>query len=1214
MAKVTKSFERFIGGISDYPTESSPGDADSYAFGRSVDTRTDPNNLTILPRTIKESGTVITDLPKWGETYPTTLDTYIYGDTGNIYKRTSSRSTTFLRMVANSHGNGMSYFGEDDFLYYTGDKVIGRYGPLSSTNPQFVDDFFGSQGGVPLNTNSLDLESGSSQYADRADTASLSITGNISFDLQIKPESLPTTGNSMTLVSKYNANGNQRSYKFDIAASSAYFGNGSDGSLTISTDTTEAPIDSACSGTVGTMVLFAINTSFAAGQVILVHKSRGTNAGTWQRTTISSYTAGTIIIVDPLNATYTSSGADCSQVRVVNQYTNVTVDAGKVYSPKPWNGTVGGILAFLANGTVTVNGTIRGGSSVAPGGGYSSSPTGYRGNSSLLAGSNATGYQGEGTASDKGTQSTSANGSGGGGGAAGSGHGGGGGGNGTAGSSASGVGGSTAGTADLTTMVFGGGGGNGGSTPADDGGPGGAGGGIIFISGVTVDCSSGSITSYGSDGQVGGVNGGGGGGGAGGSILIKAQVATLGTNKLLASGGVGAPNFAGTGGDGGTGRIHLDYYTSYTGTTTPTIDSVQDNNLANNTGYQLRLILSSNGTNSETYSQTFVPIIGTWQEVGVSWQASTSTAIFYFNAVALGTRTGAFTSIFDSTARFAIGVDFNSSGTAVNFYDGLIDEVRLFSVVRSANDYFNGLQQQILTTSSGFPGYWKLNGDYADATGNSNTLAGVNTPVFSTDVPYPSPTTRLDIDQSATTAGNTYTTPTTISEGATTRKTFTPQKDPQKSIAVLVAAIGTGNWTITVHDQYNNVITTATVTNTNMATGYYEFIFSTPWRPLINANYHFHLTSTVADGTVTTTNSADLETVSFRTYYQFLVTETKWHPVAKMLQFLVFGNERYVATYGATLYDANAIALAANDHVRCFGKWGEYLAIGVMKGTSITDFDQGRVYFWDGIAPVYNFFIDVPEGGINALYGVKDTLYIWAGYQGDLLEYKGGATAQKVKRMPLIEPTKYMEVYPGGVCYWKALLRFGGAGNTNSTSINQGGYTYGSITRRYSDSLTYDYPISTGTLTGTNLKIGLVMAVGSELLIGWQDNVSYGLDYVNSNNAPYPTATTEFIITDDATGWKQKEANVVVAVVSPLNSGESFLVKSKLNEATDWTLNPDGETTTTSDDSTVNRMILTSSRYYRFQVACDLFASGSTAPTLQAMAVETDNKEGEKRV
>ena len=59
------------------------------------------------------------------------------------------------------------------------------------------------------------------------------------------------------------------------------FGDGSDGNLTISTNTTDTPIDSSCSGTSGTKSLSATNTSFTAGQIILIHQTRGTGVGAW---------------------------------------------------------------------------------------------------------------------------------------------------------------------------------------------------------------------------------------------------------------------------------------------------------------------------------------------------------------------------------------------------------------------------------------------------------------------------------------------------------------------------------------------------------------------------------------------------------------------------------------------------------------------------------------------------------------------------------------------------------------------------------------------------------------------------------------------------------------------------------------------------------------------------------------------------------------------
>jgi hypothetical protein len=339
------NYQRWDGGIAPYDKDAANN---QYAFGRSVNYRKNPHELSILPKTVKESGSVYLDLPVDGDRVDN--DTYIYDQSGNIYKRTIAGSHTLLRSVANSQGNGMHYYGEDDFLYYLSNTTLGRYGQMHTAgSPTFVDDFLGAEGGVPLNTNSLDLEASSSQYASHADATALSITGNLAIEATITPESLPAIGNSMVLASKWDVNGNLRSYKFEIYAISGYFGDGSDGSLVISANTTEAPIDSACTGTSGAYTLTATNASFASGQVIKIYQSQGTGAGTFQKNRIVSYTAGTITLESALNASYTTG----AQVRVLKQYTNVTINAGFTYLAKAWNGTVGGILAFLANGTLT---------------------------------------------------------------------------------------------------------------------------------------------------------------------------------------------------------------------------------------------------------------------------------------------------------------------------------------------------------------------------------------------------------------------------------------------------------------------------------------------------------------------------------------------------------------------------------------------------------------------------------------------------------------------------------------------------------------------------------------------------------------------------------------------------------------------------------------------------------------------------------------------
>ena len=375
------------------------------------------------------------------------------------------------------------------------------------------------------------------------------------------------------------------------------YGDGSDGAYSSAGNATDAPVDSSCSGTASSTSLSATNVSFANGKPILIHQSRGTGAGSWELNQIASYTAGTIITVSPLKNTYTDSGASQAQVIQLKQYSSFTQGSGHTLTAKAWDGNVGGIIAFLCNGTVSGSGTISltggaGGTGTGASPGARGTGGGFRGGSGTTAGET-----GEGTTGTFVSGQTSANGNGGGTGdnAAP----GGGGGNGAAGSNGAGggtagTGGNQVGTASLVTAQLGGGGGGGETTTSSwTSGSGGSGGGFLLMIGRSIDVSSMMVNLNG--GAGGAPNSGdgqcSGGGGAGGSCLLKAQTATLGTNKITASGGLGGDNAFRDGGNGGVGRIHLDYLTSYTGTTTPTIDVTQDYSLSDRKSSMLMNLL-----------------------------------------------------------------------------------------------------------------------------------------------------------------------------------------------------------------------------------------------------------------------------------------------------------------------------------------------------------------------------------------------------------------------------------------------------------------------------------------------------------------------------------------------------------------------------------------------------------------------------------------------
>lgn len=336
------------------------------------------------------------------------------------------------------------------------------------------------------------------------------------------------------------------------------YGDGSDGAYSSSGNATDAPIDSSCSGTSGTTSLSATNVSFVNGEPVFIHQTRGTGAGNWELNQIASYSAGTITTRTPLKNTYTDSGASQAQVIQLKQYSSFTQNSGHTLTAKAWNGDVGGFIAFLCRGKVTIAGTLNLSLKGFVGGAGTNGNNGYAGESYV----GATVLQ------------TAANGGGGGGGDDLDKVNGGGGGYITGGAQDANA--SAPGTGSLVTEFYLGSGGGGGGHPTTAG-AGGTGAGSLLIIADDIEIT-GSVTLNGgsSSGGVYGV----GGGASGGGVLLKGKTIVLGSGLITASGGTSASNIdgnnGGTGGNGSVGRIHVDYLLSLTGTTTPTLDSTQD--------------------------------------------------------------------------------------------------------------------------------------------------------------------------------------------------------------------------------------------------------------------------------------------------------------------------------------------------------------------------------------------------------------------------------------------------------------------------------------------------------------------------------------------------------------------------------------------------------------------------------------------------------------
>ena len=345
---------------------------------------------------------------------------------------------------------------------------------------------------------------------------------------------------------------------------------------------------------------------------------------------------------------------------------------------------------------------------------------------------------------------------------------------------------------------------------------------------------------------------------------------------------------------------------------------------------------------------------------------------------------------------------------------------------------------------------------------------------------------------------------------------------------------------------------------------------------------------------------------SFTDNWQTGLNNTSTHKFAPIKAFLngfAVGHGNKLAWWDGSVWTLAKLTLPAGFNIRSLEVIDEYLAIGTWVGTSITASESGYVFFWDGTSTTFNFFVQIPEGGVNALLNSRNRLLTIAGSNGFI--YLNTNPFQKVHKFPKLEYSKNVEVYPGGVTNWKGLANLGVAGSTDSTSIEQGVYEWGAKSDKYNEALNFGYTISTGTTQSTTMQIGAVKGIGSLMLVGWRDGSTYGVDKVVQTADAFATGVYESLIFDDKRPYQDKLAITLKATHKALVSGESVQLGYKVNRAAAYTTG----TANSTVGSTETRLPLPASgaRFKEFQFEAIPATSAATSPTITSLALEYDD-------
>lgn len=406
------------------------------------------------------------------------------------------------------------------------------------------------------------------------------------------------------------------------------------------------------------------------------------------------------------------------------------------------------------------------------------------------------------------------------------------------------------------------------------------------------------------------------------------------------------------------------------------------------------------------------------------------------------------------------------------------------------------------------------------------------------------------------TADQTYTLPTVLSENLSNFCFFAPDIEPFYSIKVWIMAKGTGNWTLTLHDSLNNQLAAVTVSNANLVSGgFNEFVFTGQVRALINASqtgssatYHFHLTSTVADATVQVVNTGDLTGCNFLLYaYRLLQTKNGWHPTAFFAgsgkPLLCIGNGPYLSTYDFSndaeptnqQWSRHTLTFELGDEVCGLSSNNQYLVIGVERRStnSSRNFQKGALYFWSGSVNAPDFKIDLPMGAPYGLYTFNNITYFCCG--GSLFAWSGGQTVLKVRKLAY-QNTDYLNsidttiVNPNMLASRYNLLMIGYPSTTTNINIKYGVWSWGSVELMYPNSYGLSYLLANGQTNysaSNNLQIGCVYNFVDDMYMSWQYTDSggvtrYGLDLIDNFSTPAPTFRWESLIYDGGVRYKMK--------------------------------------------------------------------------------------------
>lgn len=488
---------------------------------------------------------------------------------------------------------------------------------------------------------------------------------------------------------------------------------------------------------------------------------------------------------------------------------------------------------------------------------------------------------------------------------------------------------------------------------------------------------------------------------------------------------------------------------------------------------------------------------------------------------------------------------------------------------------------------------------------------------------------------------------------------FIPDIEPFHSVAVFVTTIGSGDWTLTMHDSLNNSLGVVIIPHAQMQLGWNLFKFADPGiRAFVNAiaspngatGYHFHLTSSVTGDTaaVATIANSNFTGTNFVLFaHRLVATKNGWHPMCIFNQYLCIGNGNYLSVYNF-----------GNDASPNNGQWVRhmlFLDVGYevtgltattqnliitaerRSNNSSRNYQNGFMYTWDGINAAPNQKIPITMGAPYSPYSQNNNVYLYIA--GQLYAWGGGTSFIRVRYIAY-QNTDYLGMHdstimnPNMMDSRYGILLLGFPSSTTNTTIGMGIYSYGAVEIMYPNSFgSLSYVLANGKKTAaggtgngawTNLQIGMIKNFVDTLYTSWQytDNnsvVHYGLDITDNTSDPAPNFNFGTLLWDGGAVFKVKRGTRYMVSFLPLPVGVTITGWYNLDRQGQTSMDIDGVTsftaTGTNDSHSPSSILINIPAGRARELQWGFFgtvAPGSKTPTIIGITPEVDPLPDEK--